>query len=170
MNIKLFYFLLFFLFLFVEIGHSQGKGNPADLPKDTLSVEWWNNLDDEWKRYFTDSAGVTIPVDTADFRKINEKRIINLHGYVIESLDPLKVLSNITFLNCSGAFITSLEPLAKMQELRTLICDSIPTLHSIKPLYVINSLVSVSITHTPIPSDEIKKLKSINLGIEIIVK
>jgi hypothetical protein len=143
----------------------------AQANQDTISLKWWQGLDPEWQRYFTDAAELDSNIDASDLKKISRLNAIDIRGYVIYELTPLQALSQrVVYLNMSGTFISSLEPLRGMSQLSTLICDSVNTLKSIEPLIDLTSLSALRLVKTSVPNDEIKKLRATRKDLAIMYR
>ncbi|PCI19301.1 hypothetical protein COB64_03990 [Candidatus Wolfebacteria bacterium] len=125
-----------------------------------ISMDWWQSIDDDWKKLFTDKAEMHQPVDSNELKKIWKKiGGVDCHGYGIKNLTPLTALTWITYVNCGGKKdITNLEPLSHLKKLERLIIDST----SVSDLSALDSLSSIEYlrcVHTKLDQEDFDKFK-----------
>ena len=116
---KLFTTLLLFDAFFV---FAQGTTNEVDM-------RWWNSLSAEWKTCLKQSAGIFDDINKENISQIGLIRELYCTGIddfgderEIISLEPVKRLKHITYLDCSYSSVSDLSPVKHLKKLKVLNC------------------------------------------------
>ncbi len=103
-------------------------GNFALLPtaKAQLTPNWWNSLDDDWKKLFKERHKISANPTAAELTKI----------YNLDKLD------------CSESGIRNLEPLRNLTNLKVVWIDKNPSVVSLEPLRSLTKLTEIDFSGT----------------------
>lgn len=106
---------------------------------------WWGSLPTEWKKVFALKSS-----DSYHLHKLIEVDSINVTGFEISSLSPLKVFINLRYVSLNKVNVSDLKELYKHQNIQALSCtngplmdlDGINQLHQLETLDISNTALS----------------------------
>ncbi len=84
-------------------------------------INWWIDLPDTWKSYFSDKITDKRNPPKEELHKITRIKSVDVSGNKkIASLAPLQNLSILNTLNCAGTSVENIDPLRKLADLNFL--------------------------------------------------
>jgi hypothetical protein len=129
-------------------------------------VQWWNELPDAWKDYFSASFKLNSPPSTEQLHGIlflNQLEIADRSG--IKSLEPIKIMQGLKTLRLKSLQVSDLAVLSSLVNLEQLECTQMP-LSDLSPLAGLEKITELNIENTTVSDlksieglDNIRKLK-----------
>ena len=120
--------------------------------------EWWNQLDDKWKKVFKKAISIKGEPTDSDLEEIVHLQKLNCYGNQISDLEPLRTLTNLQELGCSSNQISDLEPLRALTNLWRLNCSE-NKLSDLEPLRALTNLQKLDCGENQISDLELDKFK-----------
>jgi len=132
-------------------------------------LHWWQNLSPPWKAIFATKLKFENMPNESIFLEINKIQKLNIQGNrEILSLDPLRRLKKLKFLNFIDTKITSLNPLSELTELEV-IWFRYTAVSDLSPLRELKKLVELDFSNTEVsdlsPLSDLEKLEKINCSL-----
>jgi len=121
---------------------------------------WWSSLDQPWQAIFRKAIEIeNEPTETELETILSLTKLRCGWGWRLNSLEPLRALTNLQNLDCSHNQLTSLEPLRALTGLQTLGCSH-NQLTSLEPLHGLKSLQVLYCRENPsLNSQEIERFQ-----------
>jgi len=126
---------------------------------------WWISLNNSWRKIFMDQLQIGENPSKEALARISTIDSINLSGNSkINSLEPLKKLTELEYINASKTTVDDIQPLAKLRQLKYLDV-SFTGVYDLQPLHTTKSLEELHADSTQIvdlsPLNFIDNLKRI---------
>lgn len=150
-----------------EIARKFMVANPSSLvifDSETLS-NWWNTMSGEWKIAFGKSVSYTgLPTKDQLQQMANLTEINISNNQLMNTLEPLKELTNLKKLFCSGIAVSDLTPLKDLIDLQVLEANN-TNVSNLKSLEKLTNLEKLSVENTKITNfqglEKLQTLKTI---------
>lgn len=129
--------------------------------------EWWQQLTPTWRSLLW-PAGQGQDPNREELQRISEQDSLRLDGQSqIQSLDPLRVLEELTYLSLAHTSVRDLDPLSEALSLRYLDCSH-TQVQDLAPLTYLRDLTYLDASHTQVrdltPLANIGTLRTIKLN------
>ncbi len=113
-------------------------------------VSWWNNLNAEWQDIFKTSFGISNPVTKEKLHDLISKDELSVaNNKRISSLEPIRMLHRLEYLNIQNTGISNLDPLSGLNNLEFLNLNNTDVV-SLEPLSLLHNLKQISFEQTEI--------------------
>jgi Leucine-rich repeat (LRR) protein len=134
--------------------------------KTTELENWWKDLPDAWKTFFTNSYSLKTSQDTEELHTIIfQDSILIKNNSEIKDLRPVSIIKGLKKLTFIGTQISSLDPLVELKNLEMLHCGQSPV-NNLMPLSGLVNLNTIDIENTAVtdlsPLESNTKLKQLN--------
>jgi serine/threonine protein kinase len=156
---------------------------PRIVKIDNKNRQWWNQLDDNWKKVFKKAIGVGFfkgifgldDLDNNDLeqifslqglkcwnnqlsdleplRALTKLQTLVFHGNQLSDLEPLRALTNLQELGCWENQLSDLEPLRALTNLQKLHCSH-NKLNDLEPLHALTKLQELDCSYNKISNLE----------------
>jgi len=114
---------------------------------------WWSSLDPQWVAIFKATIGIKSEPTETELLTILSLTELKCDRRNLTSLEPLRALTGLQFVNCRDNRLTSLEPLRVCLGLQTLYCDD-NQLTSLEPLRALTGLQTLDCHNNKLTSLE----------------
>ena len=138
----------------MEIANSFMDKNPKCLViyNSQELLNWWNNLNKEWKSIFKDTYNISLPITKEKLHQlINQTKLSVAYNRKIKSLQPVRMLHRLEEIDIQQTQINDLTPLAGLTNLEIINLNQteVTTLESISSL---KNLSTISFENTEVTS------------------
>ena len=150
-----------------EIGNSASINAIAIHNFNNLTdTEWWHILSPPWKKIFKTKLKISNNPSPKDFKKLFNIEKLNIHGNrEIRSIEALKKLEKLKYLNISDTKIASINILKKLPNLEV-IWFNYTAIHDLSPLKNSNKLIELNFQSSEVadltPIAELENLTKID--------
>ncbi len=143
--------------------------------------EWWKNLPQEWKNYFSQVVKIDAKPSTEQLhsvarieeisltesseikdltplQKLRRLKILRFPNTRISNLQPLSLMSNLEKLDCAGNAISDLSALKNLKKLNELNCEN-TAVENLESLDALRQLENLNIAGTKVGN--LKKIKNL---------
>jgi serine/threonine protein kinase len=115
------------------------KPIPQEQPIQVDKRNWWEELDDNWKKVFNTAIAIDAEPSDSDLDKIFNLQKLDCSWNELSHLEPLRPLTQLLELDCSENKLSNLEPLRWLTQLQVLNCAS-NKLRNLEPLRSLTQL------------------------------
>ncbi len=98
--------------------------NSVSAQYDSLTMDWWNELDSSWQERFKKNGNLRYHIDETELKRLYDLSSMNCTGIddwgeeiEIKTLEPVRFLDNLEEIDCSYAQIHDLTPLVNLTKL-----------------------------------------------------